>query len=335
MPLRKRHLFAAAAFLASAAAANAQQAASPVWVTLGTTGGPIPNPTRSQPANAVMFGSDIILFDTGDGAVGRLAAAGLRLDNVRAVFLSHLHLDHTAGLQAVIGLRWMNAMPGPFRIYGPPGTRALVDGIVASMAPAQQAGFGLRSGFGSHPIEVDVLEIGASPPLDVLPGVTVASVENSHFSFEPGSAEAKRSKALSFRIEAGGRSIVYTGDTGPSEPLTRFARDADMLVSEVQDLAGVERSIRRYSPNMPSQTFTNLIEHLRLHHLSPEQVGEMARAARVKTVVLTHMVPGPAGQEAIDIFVPRVRSRYAGPVSVASDLERFPADGSVAEPPRN
>ena len=77
-----------------------------------------------------IVGDDIILIDAGDGAVGQLARAGFRLDRVRALFLSHLHLDHAAGLSGVIGLRWMNGMQGTFRVYGPPGTRAMVDGII-------------------------------------------------------------------------------------------------------------------------------------------------------------------------------------------------------------
>ena len=318
-----RFLIGGAALLALPAPVPAQPTSSLTWVTLGTTGGPIPNPTRSQPANAAVIGRDIFLFDTGDGAAGQLASAGFRLDDVRGVFLSHLHLDHSAGLQGIIGLRWMNAMPGPFRIYGPVGTRALVDGILASMAPAREAGFGLRNNFGSHPVEVDVVEIGAGSPVEIQPGITVAAVENSHYSFEPGSAQASHSKSLSFRLEGRGCSIVYTGDTGPSAAVTVLARNADLLVSEVQDLAQVEQAIRRQSPNMQAPMFASLMEHLRLHHLSPEQVGEMASAAHVGNVVLTHMVPGPPGAQADGIFAPRVRSKYDGPVTVAVDLQRF------------
>jgi ribonuclease BN (tRNA processing enzyme) len=313
----------AAALMASAAAPAQTLPAQPVWVTLGTAGGPVPNPVRSQPANAVVIGNDIILMDVGDGAAERLAAAGLRLEQVRAVFLSHLHLDHTAGLAGVIGLRWMNDMRGPFRVYGPPGTRALVDGIVASMAPAQRAGFGLENGYGSHPVQVDVTETGASGPIEALPGVTVSAVENSHYSYRPGSPEAAASKALSFRLEARGRSIVYTGDTGPSDAVTRLAHGADLLVSEVQNLPALEETIRRFAPDMPAEAHARLSEHLRLHHISPEEVGAMADEAGVGAVVLTHLGPAPPPEGADPLFLPGVRSRYRGPVIVAVDLGRY------------
>lgn len=295
---------------------------SPVFVTLGTSGGPVPNPGRSQPANALLVGDDVILFDAGDGTVGRLAAAGLRLDQVRAVFLSHLHLDHTAGLAGTIGLRWMNNMPGPFRIYGPPGTQALVDGIVASMVPAREAGFGLAAGLGSHDVRVDVTEIATAAPIGLLPGVTVRAVENSHYSYEPGSDQARRSKSLSFRIDAPGRSMVYTGDTGPSDAVTALAQGADLLVSEVQDLPALEALIRRQAPNMPAPLLAQLLEHLRTHHLSPEDVGTIASTAGVGRVVLTHLGPGVSAEQAEGLFVPGVARAYRGPVVVARDLER-------------
>ncbi|MGZ8311489.1 MAG: MBL fold metallo-hydrolase [Allosphingosinicella sp.] len=322
--MRLAGLAAMLAMLAAGGAATAQpQAIRPVFVTLGTAGGPIPNPVRSQPANAVVIGDDVILMDAGDGAAGRLAAAGLRLDQVRAVFLSHLHLDHTAGLAGVVGLRWMNDMRGPFRVYGPPGTQALVDGIVASMAPARIAGFGFDHGYGSHAVRVDVTELGTSGPVEVLPGNTVSSVENSHYSYRPGSPQAAASKALSFRLEARGRSIVYTGDTGPSGAVTRLARGADLLVSEVQNLPALEETIRRFAPDMTVEAHARLSEHLRLHHISPEQVGAMAAEAGVGGVVLTHLGPAPPPDRADPLFIPGVRTRYQGPVAVAVDLGRY------------
>ena len=318
--LQKMLMLAGLLLLGSAAAAAEPD--TPVFVTLGTAGGPVPNPLRSQPANAFVAGDDVIIFDSGDGTVGRLAAAGLRLGQVRAVFLSHLHLDHTAGLGGIIGLRWMNNISGPFRVYGPPGTRALVDGIVASMDPAREAGFGLASGLGSHEVHVDVTEIDGNAPIQALATVQVLAVENSHYSPSSGSSAAGESKSFSFRINGPGRSIVYTGDTGPSEAVAELARGADLLVSEVQDLPALQSLIRRQAPDMPAPLFDQLVEHLRLHHISPEEVGRMAAAAGVGKVVLTHLGPGLPPAEAEALFVPSVSAHYRGPVTVARDLQR-------------
>lgn len=323
MPFWQLPLFATAALISSAAVATSAPPGAPVFVTLGTAGGPVLNPRRSQPANAVITDQGVILMDAGDGVAERLAAAGIALAQVRAVFISHLHLDHTAGLAGVIGLRWMNDLPGPFKIYGPPGTRAVVDGILQSMRPAQSAGFGLDNGFGKYPLKVEVVELRSEEAITVLPGTQLTYVENSHYSFSPASASAKRSKSFSFRLESGGKSYVYTGDTGPSEAVTRLARNADILVSEVQDLDVLTAVIRKQAPGMPPDVFNNLAEHLRKHHLSPGDVGRMAKAAGVGRVVLTHLGPAPTAKEATDLFVPGVKAVYDGPVVVAEDLDRF------------
>jgi ribonuclease BN (tRNA processing enzyme) len=304
--------------------AVAQPAADqPVWVTLGTSGGPVPNPLRSQPANALVVGNDIVLFDVGDGVVEKLAQAGLQLGNVKAVVISHLHMDHAAGLEGVIGLRWQNSMRGPCTIYGPPGTQIMVDGIIAAMQPSIGAGYGFDNGFGKDPVTIQVQEIDPTKVFEVLPGVTVQSVENTHYSFSPGSEDAKRYKSYSFRIEGRGRTIIYTGDTGPSDAVTKLAHGADLLVSEVQNLPALEKAIHLTTANVPEFIKSNLDSHLRQHHLSPEDVGKLAKTADVGEVVLTHLGPGPAQSEADKLFLPGVKSVFDGPVVVAEDLERF------------
>jgi ribonuclease BN (tRNA processing enzyme) len=97
-----RHLLIASAALLGTAQA---QAGCPAlrWVTLGTAGGPVPTVDRSEPANLLIAGDHSILVDAGDGTVGQLARAGRTIGEVDAVFLSHLHLDHSGGLAAVIG----------------------------------------------------------------------------------------------------------------------------------------------------------------------------------------------------------------------------------------
>ncbi|HEX8412263.1 MAG TPA: MBL fold metallo-hydrolase [Sphingomicrobium sp.] len=316
-------LFAAAMILVAAAPNKAPGPPGPVFVTLGTAGGPLPNSQRSQPANAVVIGNDAILFDTGDGAAERMAASGIRLAQVNTVFLSHLHLDHTAGLAGVIGLRWMIGGVGPLHVYGPPGTRELVDGLRASMLPAQRVGYGFDDGFGSDPIAIEVVELADGQNVEPTPGVRVRVAENTHYSFSKASAAASRGTALSFRIEAQGRSIVYTGDTGPSEAVTKLAKGADLLVSEVQDLDALLASIRRQGLSVPPPILTKLTEHLRRHHISPEDVGRMATDAGVGGVVLTHLGPVLDQSAADALFLPKVRTTYKGPVVVAADLGRY------------
>jgi ribonuclease BN (tRNA processing enzyme) len=121
---------------AACATAHAYQDKS-VWVELGTQSGPIPSGVRSEPAHLLLWHDQTILIDAGDGASEQLAKAHIPLGAIRTVFLSHLHFDHTGGLFALLGLRYQGSGPGcgAVTVYGPPGTKRLVDGLRAAIQP--------------------------------------------------------------------------------------------------------------------------------------------------------------------------------------------------------
>ena len=112
-------------------------------VMLGT-GTPIPDPDRVGSGVAIIVDSVAYLFDGGAGIVRRAAAAGLSgikafapsLPNgqpsprFNRVFLTHLHSDHTLGLADVIFTPWIQGRVAPLDVYGPPGTKKLVTGIL-------------------------------------------------------------------------------------------------------------------------------------------------------------------------------------------------------------
>ncbi|WP_294334229.1 MBL fold metallo-hydrolase [uncultured Sphingomonas sp.] len=319
-----RALLLAALLLSAAGTARAQTpTAAPAWITLGTMGGPVPEPARSQPANALVLGRDVYLVDVGDGAVEQLAKVDLQALQVKAVFLSHLHFDHTGGLAALIGLRYQTNAPGPLHVYGPPGTKALVDGLVASMQPAAAAGYGLPGAPVIDPATTVVVTEMVDGTTETLGGFTVRAAKNSHYSFPPGSAEDSHYQSLALRFDLPGKSIVYTGDTGPSPAVDALGRGADLLVSEMIDVPATMAAIARIQPNMPAAQRDAMAEHLTRHHLTPQQVGEMAKAMGVKQVVLTHLVIARADQAAIDRAIATIHQSFPGPVTAAQDLERF------------
>lgn len=292
------------------------------WTTLGTAGGPVPTAERSEPANLLAIGERRVLVDTGDGTVDQLARIGLDLGAVDTVFISHNHLDHTGGLAAVIGLRWMNQFPGVLTVYGPVGTRAVVEGIVASLATPGSIGFGLGTPPPRPADSVRVIELADGQSLDLGQGASVKVAANSHFDHD-GKPDASN-VSLSYRFASGNRSVTYTGDTGPSAAVTTLAKGSDMFVTEIIALDALLGEIRMRRKDASPEMLAGMERHLSTHHLKPEAIGEIAAEAGVGRVLLTHFAvpPGPLPQ-----YEPAIRTgigaRYAGPVDLARDLQSF------------
>lgn len=312
-----------AMLLAGPAVSQSSRPVEDAFVTLGTMGGPVASPDRSQPANAIVQGGLVYLVDVGDGSVQQLARAGLRLREVKAVFLSHLHADHTGGLSALLSLRNQTSLTERMTIYGPPGTQDLVNGMVASMQPASRAGYGIPGQSWQTPGEsVAVIELEDGDRAEV--GAMVVTVaQNTHYDFAPGSEADRLYKSLSLRFDLPGRSIVYTGDTGPSSAVEALARGADLLVSEMIDLPSTMATVGRNSPDMLPDAKARLEQHLSTHHLTPEAVGQLAAAAGVKAVVVTHFAGGTPNAQANQSYVAQIRSHFSGTVTLANDLDRF------------
>lgn len=301
----------------------AAPAAGVAWITLGTGGGPLLRAKRGQASNALVASGGVVLFDAGEGLIRGLALGGVRLDQVRGVVLSHLHPDHTGGLAALITLRWQNDIRTPMVVYGPIGTAEIVSGLLASNAPAERVGFASPGTiFPVAGASVSARELPCMGETTVIAGVEVTAVRNTHYVY-PDGHEPPNAASCSFRAVVDGKTIIYTGDTGPSDALTHLATGADLLVSEVIDVAATMRSVGRLARDLPPQARAGMTFHLTRHHLTPEEVGRMAAAAGVKSVVLTHLSPGMDDERDTSGYVDGVRLLYHGPVHAASDGERF------------
>lgn len=310
------------ALLATAAAA-ANGPPRTAFVTLGTMGGPVPDGHRSQPANAILHDNKTYMVDTGDGTVEQMARAGLPLSGVRAIFLSHLHVDYIGGLAAIIGLRNQTDARDVLAIYGPPGTRELVAGLVASLQPSAKAGYGIPGKPWTPPektVSVVELQDGETVRVD---DMAVKAVQNTHYDFTPGSVEDRNYKSFALRFDLPDRSIAYTGDTGPSEAVERLASGVDLLVSEMIDMDATMARVARSSPNMPADVKGVMVQHLTTHHLTPEQVGAMAARAKVKALAVTHIAGGTSDAGRTRAYAATIAKSFAGPVAIANDLDRF------------
>lgn len=326
-------LFLAATALALASCAGAQAPAPSVaphavFVTLGTGGGPVIRRERSQPANAVVVGGAVYLFDVGSGVERQMAGAHLALGDVRAVFISHHHIDHDADLGQVMASRWMFNHYQPLPIIGPPGTVDQVRDLAAAEKVVELAPIGSSGPRGKPPILATVMPKDLAADMDAPTevykdaNVRVLAITNTHYHFPPGSPMAKFSRSYAYRVETAERTFVFTGDTGPSENVMRLARGADVLVSEVIDLHKMEAILRK-APDLPPAMLPNMIRHMEEDHLTPVEIGKLAAAAQVKEVVLTHVVPGMDGETDLSGYTQGIAPGFGGPVHLAKDLDRF------------
>ncbi len=296
---------------------------------LGTGGGPINRRSRSQPASVLTVDGEHYLVDAGDGVSRQLAKAGVPITGVRQIFLTHLHGDHVVGLAPLLMFDWAGGLKRAVGIYGPPGTKKLVwDGLEYISSPVEI----FRS---QYPPVPQLAELFLAEEPDVQPGsvpslifadnkVKVWAIENSHYITMPDVSRVYgRDRAYSYRFDtADGRSVLFTGDTGPSENLAALAKDADVLVTEVIDLEGAIALVRKIS-NLPDDMIQEQIAHMRDEHLSPEEIGKLASQASVKSVVLTHIVPGADHEHDASSYIAGIRKHYDGPVYSGRDLDCY------------
>jgi ribonuclease BN (tRNA processing enzyme) len=301
----------AAAFALPAAA---QDRPHSEWTTLGTGGGPVPSPTQAQPANLLHYADQFILVDAGDGTLEQLVKAKIPLGALRTVFISHMHFDHTSGLFAVLGNRYMVGAP-PLTVYGPVGTKKLIDGLVAAMQPYVDLGPGGMPGPQlSLKGYVTVVEIPDGGSVRV-GAIKVTAVRNTHYS-TPKESPEYRYPSFAYRFDLPDRSIAYTGDTGPSPAVEKLAVGADLLVSEIGDPDFALGELKAHGVTLNA----GIIHHFTAEHLSPANVGLLAGHAGVKHLVLTHSGLRPGSQEEIKA---KVAANFTGTVVIAKDLDRF------------
>lgn len=341
---RKLGLLGAASALALAvlpllANAHRSRAAAPARGTqillLGTSGGPPLRKNRSEPSSLLIVDGRPYLIDCGIGTVRRLVEAGIRSEDIGTVFITHHHPDHDLGLVDVMAndffeLETANA-PRTINIYGPPQTKELVaaafhyisipfsvfaaepGGVPPAFRTGARAG-NLKNPFIAHDIEGDGLFYYDDK-------LRVFAAENTHYALMPAESRA-RTKSFSYRFETPHGVIVFTGDTGPSEAVTRLAEGADVLVAQVSVRDPSERAalVKRmaeqnhWSPER-AKTF---MAHLTFELMDAQQVAEMATKAHVRSVVLNHYDPvDPAA------YVATVKKYFSGAVLAGADLQKY------------
>jgi ribonuclease BN (tRNA processing enzyme) len=298
------------------------QAGAMKLVLLGTQGGPNFNLLRGEAANVLVVDERLYLIDCGYGALAALVRAGLKYTFVDQVFLTHLHDDHAADLPSLIGHQWTDGRITPVGVHGPAGTERLVAAALDFNAVNEEIrlvdearSVRLRDLFrandaaaGSEPVEIYSDE-----------RLEVTAVENTHYPEESKARMPHRS--LSYRCTSRDRSIVFSGDTAVSAALVRLAAGADVLVCEAMEVDLMRRAFdARVAAGAYADNPEGIWHHIVTTHTTTEQAGEMAAAAGVKTLVLSHLVPGAlAPQVADEVYAAGARRHFDGQIVVGRD----------------
>jgi len=289
---------------------------------LGTGGGPVLGGERGMAASALVVGDAVYLIDCGYGACERISRAGMSIASIGSVFITHNHADHMLDYGSFLFFSWLQGRREELAVYGPPPLRRITDDLLSANAPPLKY---YKDDMQSPPMPpVRVEEISATGPVMGDGKVRVRSAVVRHPPVEP---------ALAYRFDTPDRSIVFSGDTSPSDALIALAKKADVLVHEACDVARtIEMMQGAPSPKEEDAKINGagsstpkgydpakFAEHVLKAHTSVADAGRAAAAAGVRTLVLHHLSPGSSKIVPDEDWIAPARRHFPGEIVVAHD----------------
>ena len=296
--------------VARAQDAGSQGTASTLKVILlGTAGGPTTNSQRLGISTLVLAGPEVLLFDCGRGVTTGLSRSGVAAVDVTKLFLTHLHSDHVMAIPELYLTAWgSEGRNTPFRVWGPPGTQAMMGHLQQAFAYDIHVRRDLDEKFPAEGIRVVATDIRQGVVYDAN-GVRVTAFLVDHGPVKP---------AFGYRVDYRGRSVVLSGDTRPSDNLIKFATGVDLLIHEVgrfkQDpaLAGPPDEL------LPNTRLTRgQARIIAEHHTDPVEAGRGVRASQAETRCVL-----PPQRSALDSRAGSTELRGPGRIGRGSDDHR-------------
>ena len=291
-------------------------------VTFLGTGGAVPTTERAPSAVFVNREGEGMLFDCGEGTQRQMMRFGTGFD-VSHVFVTHLHGDHILGIPGLVQSLDFNGREDPLAVHVPNGTRGHVENLVH--AGGHRPGYPVRihevdaGGVALEAAKFQVRTFRTDHRTKSVGYVLVEADRKGRFDRERAEELGVPVGPKFSRLHAGepvelddgrtvrpeevvgdprpGRTVVYTGDTRPTETTREVARDADLLVHDA--------TFARDQSGRARQT----------GHSTAWEAGRVAADAEARRLALTH-----------------VSSRYAGDASVLEREAREAFDGACFVP---
>jgi ribonuclease BN (tRNA processing enzyme) len=268
------------------------------------SGGPETQDKRASTSYLIWEnGRAVVILDAGGGSALRFGESGAQMSTVDVFLFSHFHVDHSSDFPALIFSSWFEDRNRPLPVYGPPGNEFMpsTTEFVHDLFSDPHGSWRYLSELvdsgndSSYKLQPHNVEAGATPlPVFHNADMSLSAVRVIHGAFP----------ALAWRVEIGGKSIVFSGDTnGEGAGLTQLASNADLLVAHnavPEGATGVERRL----------------------HMPPSVIGTIAADAHVKQLVLSHRMLRTLGKESQTEA--EIRRHYSGPIAFANDLDCFP-----------
>jgi ribonuclease BN (tRNA processing enzyme) len=273
-----------------------------VWLQVLGSGGPEINDKRASSGYLVwQDGRARVLVDMGPGSMLRYEESGARIEDLEVVLLSHLHVDHSADLPALIKASFFTERSNDLPIYGPSGNSLMPDttSYIQSLFGETGGAYRYLTGYLSGEEAFRLLPHSVSVESREIQQVTMGQdLKVSAISVHHGPIPA-----LAWRVEMGAYALVFSGDmNGDYHTLPMLAAGAGLLVAHnavPQNASGGARDL----------------------HMPPSVIGEIANEAKVKQLVLSHRMKRTLGREKESTLA--IRKQYSGPLKFAEDGQCF------------
>ena len=242
---------------------------------------PLPRPGQMGTSVYVELGNgDNFIFDMGPGSIANYLAAGIPLNQINDIFITHLHWDHVASVPYIYmfggwGGRWHE----PFRVHGPSG-RTEKHGFRYMMDRMDEMLTWHKDSFDLFPVgqgwDLEVNEFDFTDDGGVVyekDGVKIIHWRQSHT--EDG--------ASAYRLDWNGMCVAFTGDGRPNSLTAKYAKGCDLLITEVQvELMAISSGVNGVLPVMGRMTVDT-------SHNPGYAAGYLYNQVKPRLAMTTHM----------------------------------------------